>query len=404
MRFEIAFMTHISSTSNVEFFGKIEDIPNNIWDDLSCDQNVYLSKAYLNCIEKNHDSVLFSYIVMYDSNRRPIAFSTIQIVDFYLDSVNDSMEDFVVKIKNILRKLGVFPDRKAIKLLISGNLFVSGEHGIFINTKKDKHQIIKQLCKGLLRFVNEDKNLIESIDAFMLKDFLDESLFIINELKQFNYHPFSVEPNMKLKLDPKWLGLADYLEAIKTKFRVKAKKALNQSSDLEAKDISAKEIGSYLPDMISLYEKVANSATFNLTHFNLNTYQDLKDKFGEKYIIRCYFLENKIVGFLSGIENQNFLDAHFVGIDYKFNRNYAIYQRMLYDFIEIGISKKLKGINFGRTASEIKSSVGAEPENLTIYLRHRKRFTNKLLKLFLFHVQPTPFHQKFPFKKTVYEK
>lgn len=397
-------MTHISSTSDVEFFNKIENIPNDIWDDLSCDHNVYLSKEYLSCIEKNHDSVSFSYLILYNSKRRPIAFSTIQIVDFYLDGVNDSIEDFVLRVKKVLRKLGVFPDKKPIKLLVSGNLFVSGEHGVFIKPKQDKSQIIKQLSKALLRYVNEDKNLVKSIDAFMIKDFLDESLFITNELKRFNYHPFSVEPNMELKVDPEWSNFDDYLGAMKTKFRIKAKKALKQSSDLEVKDLSVEEIGGYLPDMISLYEKVAKSAAFNLANFNLNTYRDLKEKFGEHYLIRCYFLEGKMLGFLSGIQNQDFLDAHFVGIDYKYNRTYAIYQRMLYDYIQHGIHKKLKGINFGRTASEIKSSVGAKPENLTIYLRHRKRFTNKLLKLFLFHVEPTPFHQKFPFKNTIHEK
>ena len=71
---------------------------------------------------------------------------------------------------------------------------------------------------------------------------------------------------------------------------------------------------------------------------------------------------------------------------------------MLYDYIEIAISKKLKTINFGRTASEIKSSVGAFPQDLTMYLRHKKTITNKILKVFLQRVQPTPFQQKFPFK------
>ena len=64
---------------------------------------------------------------------------------------------------------------------------------------------------------------------------------------------------------------------------------------------------------------------------------------------------------------QNNLDAHFVGINYEYNREYAVYQRMLYDYIQIAIENRLQQINFGRTASEIKSSVGAEPQNLTIY-------------------------------------
>ena len=60
--------------------------------------------------------------------------------------------------------------------------------------------------------------------------------------------------------------------------------------------------------------------------------------------------------------------------------------------------KKLHTINFGRTASEIKSSVGAVPEDLTIYLRHKKGITNKFLRLLLQRIQPSTFQQKFPFK------
>ena len=154
-----------------------------------------------------------------------------------------------------------------------------------------------------------------------------------------------------------------------------------------------------LPKMTTLYEKVAANAGFNLGNFNLETYRDLKENLGEDYILKTYWLEDKMVGFISGVVNKNSLDAHFVGIDYQLNRAYAIYQRMLYEYIKIGISKKLKTINFGRTASEIKSSVGAIPQDLTMYLRHKKTIKNKILKLFLQRVQPTPFQQKFPFKK-----
>jgi len=150
--------------------------------------------------------------------------------------------------------------------------------------------------------------------------------------------------------------------------------------------------------MTALYKKVASNAEFNLGNFNLETYKHLKEKFGDNYILKSYWLDDKIVGFISGVINNESLDAHFVGIDYQQNREYAIYQRMLYDYIEIAITKKLKMINFGRTASEIKSSVGAVPQDLTMYLRHKKTITNKILKLFLQRVQPKPFQQKFPFK------
>jgi hypothetical protein len=151
--------------------------------------------------------------------------------------------------------------------------------------------------------------------------------------------------------------------------------------------------------MTTLYKKVADNADFNLGDFKLETYKELKKKLGKDYILKTYWLNHKIVGFLSGVINQTSLDAHFVGIDYLLNREYAIYQRMLYDYIEIAINKNLKTINFGRTASEIKSSVGAVPQDLTMYLRHKKSITNSIISLFLQKIQPTAFQQKFPFKK-----
>ena len=112
-----------------------------------------------------------------------------------------------------------------------------------------------------------------------------------------------------------------------------------------------------------------------------------------------------MVGFLSGMINQRNFDSHFVGIDYKYNREYAIYQRILYDYVGIAIEQKLHKINFGRTASEIKSSVGAIAEDLTIYLRHKKNIPNKFLSLLLNNFKPTPFSQKSPFKaKELVEK
>lgn len=383
-----------TNTNTALYFSSIDEIPAQIWEDLGCTKNIYFHPNFLKSLEKNHPKIIFSYIVLVDKNNSPTAFASLKIIDFYLNSIKSELEF----LKNIGRKLNVFPDKKPLKLLICGNTFVTGEHGVFIKENLDKKLIIKKLAESLNHFVNSNKKLKKQIDAFLLKDFAQESLFITDELKEFKYHTFSVEPNMKLKLSDNWKNFDDYLAAMKTKFRVKAKKAFKQSLDIRIEDVTLKNISQKLPEMTALYEKVASNAEFNLGTFNLETYKDLKEKLGDDYILKSYWLEDKIVGFISGVINNESLDAHFVGIDYQKNREYAIYQRMLYDYIEIAINKKLKTINFGRTASEIKSSVGAFPQDLTMYLRHKKTITNKILKLFLQRIQPTPFQQKFPFK------
>jgi len=385
-----------SNTNSALFFSSVDKISDEIWRNLDCESNVYFHRSFLKAIEENHPDIIFSYIILIDKDKKPIAFASIQIVDFYIDTIKNDIEILIRKLKNIGRKFHIIPDKKPLKLLICGNTFVSGEHGIFIKQKQDKKLLIKKLAKAILHFSNADKKL--KIDAFLLKDFINESLLITDELKDFNYHPFSVEPNMVLTLDENWQNFDDYLASMKTKFRVKARKAYKQSSAIRIEEVTKEDLVNQLPQITALYKKVASNADFNLGDFNLETYTKLKEKFGENYILKTYWLNHKIVGFISGIINQNSLDAHFVGINYELNREYAIYQRMLYDYIEIAISKKLKTINFGRTASEIKSSVGAEPRDLTMYFRHKKSITNRILKLFLQRIQPTPFQQKFPFK------
>ena len=388
---------YCTNTNTALFFSSIDQISPKIWKGLQCAKNIYFNPAFLKAVEKNHPEIVFSYIVLIDKNSNPIAFATIQIVNFHIDDIKNDLELLIRKLKNIGRKLHILPNKKPLKILISGNTFVSGEHGIFIKKNQNKKIIIKELAKAILHFVNANKKI--KIDAFLLKDFRNKSLFISNELRDYNYHPFSVEQNMMLKLDENWHVFEDYLASMKTKFRVKARKAFLRSTNIKIENVTPENIDIQLPKMTALYKKVVDNADFNLGNFNLNSFKDLKKTLGNNYILKTYWLDDNIVGFISGVINQKSLDAHFVGINYELNKEHAIYQRMLYDYIEIGIEKKLNRINFGRTASEIKSSVGAVPQDLTMYIRHKKSITNKILKLFLQRIQPTPFQQKFPFKK-----
>ena len=382
-------------------FSSIEEVPDTIWTNLDCKSNSYFSPKYLSALEKNNPQIQFFYIALTNQKKEAIAFATIQIVNFFLDTIQNNLEMMVRKIKNIGRSIGLIPRKKPFKLLTCGNIFVSGEHGIFIKQNQDKKEVIKELARGILNFVNSDKTLKKSISAFMLKDFIRESLFITDELHDYDYYSFNVEPNMVFSLDENWKSFEDYLAAMKTKFRVKAKKALKLSSNITVQEITLDNISNFLPQMTHLYKKVASKAGFNLGNFNLETYKSLKENLGKNYLLRAYLLENKLVGFLSGMINNENLDAHYVGIDYSKNREHAVYQRMLYDYVQIAIDYKLRTINFGRTASDIKSSVGAIPQDLTIYIRHKKSIPNKILRIFLKRIEPTPFHQKHPFKKAI---
>lgn len=384
------------SHHNTITFSSIDHIPSDLWKQLGCENHLYFRKDYLKALEVNNSAMDFSYIFLLNEDKEPIAFSTLQIIDFDVNSIKNDLERMVRKLAAVARKIKILPKERPLKFLISGNVFVSGEHGIFIKEGEDKNKTIKELAKGIQHFANDNKD--KKIAVFILKDFIKESLFISDELLDFNYYPIQVEPNMTLTLQDNWHTFDDYLAALKTKFRVKARKAFKQSNDLVVKTITQENIEGFLPKMDSLYKKVVSRADFNFGDFDVNTYKDLVASLGDQYVLQAYFLNDVMVGFMSGAINNKTLDAHFVGIDYRYNRRHAIYQRMLYDYIRIAIDKRVRTLNFARTASEIKSSVGAIPQDLTIYIRHKKSITNRLLQLFLTHIQPTKFNQKFPFK------
>ncbi len=389
-------MNKIHQEYSVSYFQSVKDIPSSVWKNLGCDHHIYFHPGYLTSIENNNSQLSTLYAFVTDEKNTPVAFASIQVFDFYLDSI-DSGQGIINSFTCFARKIKLLPKEKPLKILNVGNPFVSGEHGIFIKSGQNKRKVLREIAKSTLRYTQ--KTFKFPIDLFIMKDFVAESLPISNELISLGYYSFNVEPNMKLHLQKNWSSFDDYLAALKTKFRVKAKKAISLSKSLNIDDVSVENFDSLLKPMTELYLDVSSKASFNLEEFRLKTYKDLKNRLGDRYILKSYTLAGKLVGFLSGVINDKNLDAHFVGIDYKLNKSHAIYQRMLYDYIQIAIDNRLEIVNFGRTASEIKSSVGAIPEHLTVYIRHKKTITNKFLRLFLQRIQPTEFNQKFPFKQ-----
>ena len=203
---------------------------------------------------------------------------------------------------------------------------------------------------------------------------------------------------MIIYLDSAWKSFEDYTLALKSKYRVKANRADTKSDVLESKLLSEEDIKMYLDELQALYQNTIDNADFDAQILNLNTYTQLKNTYKDNFIVKGYFLEGKLVGFLSAMQNGDHLDAHFIGIDYSNNKEYAIYPRILNDYVRLGIETKSSQINLGRTASEIKSTLGAQPKTLTCYCRHKYALPNKILKPFIKNVHIKTFKQHQPFK------
>ena len=95
-----------------------------------------------------------------------------------------------------------------------------------------------------------------------------------------------------------------------------------------------------------------------------------------------------MVAYFTTLNDHKETHAHFLGMDNSFNNKYQLYLNILYDIIKVGIESGASIVDFARTAPEIKSSVGAEPHEMYIFVKHRNAFLNKFVNSVFKYLEP----------------
>lgn len=93
--------------------------------------------------------------------------------------------------------------------------------------------------------------------------------------------------------------------------------------------------------------------------------------------------------------------AHFIGYERSLNNNLELYHNILLKLLQTALRVGAREINFARTALEIKSSVGAEPQDLYCYIAHKSKIINSVVPHILEFLKPKDnWVQRRPFKES----
>ena len=367
----------------------IEHLDNDFLELINPNKSAYFSRDLLYSFEVSNAQVDMRYVCISNNNIAQ-ALALVQIIELSVDVILKN-----IKVSPFFRKiLNAFFCNDHIKIMFCGNIFLSGEHGISFSENCNKKNTVLQIGKALDNIAKTTRPL----HAIFIKDFETSALEYASDFEHFGFTNIKVEPNMLISLKPEWRTFENYKAALKSKYRVKANKADSKSKALEVRIFSKKDVELFKNELQNLYQNTIDNANFNAQVLDLNTYIKLKDSYKDNFIVWSYFLDDKIVGFLSALKNKNQLDAHFIGLNYSLNKSHAIYPRILNDYIRLGLEKKVEIINLGRTASEIKSTIGAQPLELSCYIKHKNKFINILIKPFFKKIQIKSFKQHSPFK------
>ena len=364
------------------------------WSQLHPVAGAFLCLDYLSALETSHDEGLEIRLAMFFSGDRPLGIAAFQIAHFATSE--DAYSNVFLNCINAIARW--VRGKHVHNILISGNAFATGEHGFSFQPEADSSIIAFCLHQAMEAIAKQEQKKGRRICAMVTKDFYPDTASVADRLERFRFKKFQVDHNMVMPVLAEWKSFDDYLEALNTKFRTKAKAALKRSSNLHVVDATESDILRHAETMQNLYENVYRKADFRLGKLQATALAGLLKSIPNQFFVRQYFLNDELVGFMTAMRCGNVMEAHVIGIDYDTNRDHGVYQRILYDYVDLAIRLKCTRIVYGRTAAEIKSTVGAFPVDLTCSIKHRRIISNALLSMIINYVKPSEYPQRDPFK------
>ncbi len=394
-------ITHCKTTDlgiDTTIFSSVDQINPQEWTSVNNGRNIYLTIPYLKAIEYSLPSFDFRYIVFYNELKQPIGIGYCQIVKITSNEIN--VEALSTRMGGILPKHLI--NSLDLRVLICGNAFASGENGYMFSPKLDQRVGFEVLANTIDEINFSEKRHNRKIAISIIKEFWPETFESSDYLKAAGCSEVSIDVNMILHLHPDWQSFDDYLNAMNSKFRTKVKHVDKISHDLEVVNFTIEEIENRLDEINALYNSIVDKANFSFGRLNANTLLNIKKALGDQFFFRGYYLEGEFVAFGTATSFDEVLDGNFIGLNYTYNQDHGIYQRILYDFVRHAFKIGAREIRIGRTAEEIKSGVGATPTEMKFYAKHRNKVTNAILRPFVQNLKPSDFDLRRPFKAIYY--
>ncbi len=397
------------STLSFKTVDAVEFVNVDDWNHIVPFGSEFLKLSYLKVWEKAHaENMRFHYTIIYDAGK-PVAIAYFQVIDFNGENFESLIElennEAFCRITAYLQKhltnhLKRNADKINMRLLICGNSFISGEHGFTHVDGVNKPVLIDALA-DVIYDVSKTEKLRGKIAAVLVKDFYLTENNAADELNEFKYHDFLAEPNMILTIQ--WETFDEYLNAMSKKYRHRAKGIVKKGEGMERKIFSLEDIISNENEINQLYKNVHLKAKFRLATLPVNYFAEMKRELKTDFVFTAYYFENKLVGFRTSFVLDKAIEAHFIGIDYELNKQLELYQNILYDYVKETIFMRTEQLFLGRTASEIKSTIGAEAVELKCYIRHHNPLSNRIIKPFVDYLKPATWIPRNPFKEIMPE-
>ena len=376
----------------INIFESINDLPEN-WNAVAT-ENHFLQLPYLKVLELSSPTNMQCFYIGFYEDSELIGVSLAQYLDLNkLESFGERDNCMKTYVRNFIFR------NFASHTLFIGNNMITGQNSFTFNKAISFQEVSNVLMQSSQELVAYFKQKGIKIHLVSFKDFYQDCAAEFKNHAFSNVYEFNTQPNMIFELPSTWLSKDDYYNSFSKKYRDQYKRAHKKFEGISVKELEADEVVFHETRINELYHHVAKNAPFNTFFLAENHFSTFKKECGNGFKIFGYFLDDKLIGFHSVLLNDTVLETYFLGYDDHVQKEKMLYLNMLYNMTEFGITHQFKKIIFGRTALEIKSSIGATPIMMSGFIYHRMGLVNKFLGKIFKNLEPeTVWQQRHPFK------
>ncbi|OCK52856.1 hypothetical protein BA768_09395 [Chryseobacterium sp. CBo1] len=371
-----------------QIFGSVKELPTD-WNKIIGQQNIMLSEEYFRVLEESKPENMKCFFAGFFADENLIGGALFQYLSF-IEHKTFQKDEVLCSVRNFLAK------KFTKDVMILGNNMLTGQNGFYFDTSKihtDKAMSLLNDTSTTLQSKYRRSSLI------IFKDYQKPFLKNFDEIKFRRFFRFSVQPNMILNIKPEWKAFENYADDFSKKYRARLKSAKKKLEGIQKIELDFEAIKMHQKEMNVLYQNVAENAPFNTFFLTDYHFENMKQNLQENFKVFGYFSDDKLIGFYTLIINNQDIDTYFLGYDKEIQKEKQIYLNMLFDMTEFGISNQFKRIIFGRTALEIKSTIGAEPVEIFGLIKHNNKAINTFIKKIFYSLNPkVEWVQRKPFK------
>jgi hypothetical protein len=294
-------------------------------------------------------------------------------------------------------KLAAPLERVRETVLVCGNLLSWGMHGVAFAPGEDPAALWPAVAEALYRLRRADK-LSGGPGLVMVKDISDGDAEAASALSRFSYRPLETDPDMVLDIPARWRSYEDYLGSLTSKYRRTARQI---EKDVEAAGCRVEEltdVGGHAAELHALYMQTHMGARLRLFTLKEEFIPTLAAALGEG--MRCTVIrrDDQLLGFVTTVRDGETAVGYYIGFDRAANAEFPVYFRLLQAVVGDAIKLGCRRLSLGRTALEPKARLGARPEPMRVWIRHRVPALNVLVRAMLHTVSHDEAPERNPFK------